>query len=82
MATELRLKEKYRTLILTNPALQGAIAQRTNKSMNTVWRWCKDNAGQLTMLSVIDELKKFLSLSTKEEEAALFEEIEITEKAA
>ena len=79
MAKVLRLKAEYRKAITDNPGLQGAIAQRTNKSMNAVWRWCRNNSEQLTMLSVVTELQTFLKLPKG---LSMFEEIEVTEKAA
>ena len=79
MAKGLRLKQKYIQAIKDNPGLQGAIAQATGKSMNSVWRWCNDNAEQLIMLSVLLEIRKFLLLPDSVE---LTEEIELTEKEA
>lgn len=58
----LKLKAEYVKLIEDNPKLLGAIAQRTNKSINTIERWCKLNDSRLIMLSVIEEVREFAGL--------------------
>lgn len=63
----IRLKQEYREEILATPELQGKIAGACKKSMNTVWRWCKDNSEQLTMLSALNAIRDFKKLSKQVE---------------
>ena len=62
MATVIRLMPEYVRAIQENPELQGLIAQRTYKSTGTILRWCKINASQLTMLSVLISIREFLHM--------------------
>jgi hypothetical protein len=62
MITTIRLKPKFIRVIQDNPALQGVIAQRAGKSNATIMRWCKQNAAELTMLSVLLSIRDFLQL--------------------
>lgn len=61
--TVIRLKEEYRDEILANPELQGKVASASMKSVATINRWCKDNAQQLTMLSVLNAIREYKKLS-------------------
>ena len=62
MPTTIKLLPEFLQAIQDNPALQGIIAQRTSKSNATIIRWCKINASQLTMLSVLICIREFLQL--------------------
>ena len=53
MESAIKLKPEYIKLIQSNPALHGAIAQKVNKSLKTIERWCDSNDDRLTMLSVL-----------------------------
>lgn len=70
----IRLKPEYVSSITANPALLGAIAQATNKGINTIRTWCKNNDSRLTMLSVLVEVRKFHGL---EKHAVVTEHIKI-----
>jgi hypothetical protein len=62
MATVIRLMPEYVRAIQENPGLQGLIAQHTYKSTQTILRWCKINASQLTMLSVLICIRQYLHM--------------------
>lgn len=79
MQKVLRLKATYRELILSDAALQGKVAAATNKSFITIYRWCKSNAPELTMLSVINTIKEHQQLSKT---AELTEMVNVQKKAA
>lgn len=70
--TGIRLKQEYRDEILSNPELQGKVAAACGKSVNTIYRWCRENAQQLTMLSVLNAIREFKNLN---KEVSLTEEI-------
>jgi hypothetical protein len=63
MGTVIRLMPEYILAIQENPGLQGLIAQRTKKSTTTILRWCKVNASQLTMLSVLISIREYLHMA-------------------
>lgn len=60
--TVIRVKEEYRNEILDNQEFQGKVASSCGKSVATVIRWCKENAQQLTMLSVLNAIREFKKL--------------------
>lgn len=62
METRTQMKPQYVKAIVDNPALLGAIAQKTNKSISTVERWCAQNHESLTMISAIQCVREFLKL--------------------
>lgn len=70
----IRLKEEYRDEILANPELQGKVAGACGKSVATINRWSKDNAQQLTMLSVLNAIRDFKKLG---KDIALTEHVEL-----
>lgn len=70
----IRLKEEYREEILGNPELQGKVAGACGKSVNTIYRWCRENAQQLTMLSVLNAIREFKKLG---KEISLTEHVEL-----
>ena len=63
MESAIKLKPEYIKLIQDNPALHGAIAQKVNKSLKTIERWCDSNDDRLTMLSVLDCIRQYKGLS-------------------
>ncbi|HWB62128.1 MAG TPA: hypothetical protein VG603_01365 [Chitinophagales bacterium] len=60
--TVTRLKQEYREAILNDAELHGKVAKATNKSWNTIYRWCNDNAEQLIMLTVIRTVREYLGI--------------------
>ena len=63
MESTIKLKPEYIKLIQDNPALHGAIAQKVNKSLKTIERWCDSNDDRLTMLSVLDCIRQYKGLA-------------------
>lgn len=72
--TAIRLKEEYREAILSSPELQGKVAGASMKSVATIYRWCKENAEQLTMLSVLNAIREYKKLG---KDVSLTEQISI-----
>lgn len=60
--TVIRLKPEYIAQILASPELQGKVAAVSNKSVNTVYRWCRANAPQLTMLCVLQTIRQHVGV--------------------
>lgn len=77
-STAIRLKEEYREEILANPELQGKVAGASIKSVATINRWCKDNAEQLTMLSVLNAIREYKKLG---KDVSLTEQVQIKKAA-
>lgn len=76
--TAKRLKKKYRDAILSDPTLHGLVASAANKSFNTVFRWCKNNSEDLTMIAVLNTVKQHLGLKSTE---MLVEDVTLQEAA-
>ncbi len=60
--TVIRLKPEFIQHIMASPELQGKVAAVSNKSVNTVYRWCRANAPQLTMLCVLQTIRQHVGV--------------------
>lgn len=61
-----KLKSIHREAITSDVELQVKIAKATKKTIETVKRWARENDSQLTLLSVIDVIKKHRSIPESE----------------
>lgn len=58
------LKDEYVERIKKDPALQGAIAQKTGKSIQAPKRWAdKKRQDKLTMLSTLNAISEFTGVA-------------------
>lgn len=60
------LKDEYVERIKKDPALQGAIAQKTGKSIQAPKRWAdKNRQDKLTMLSTLNAISEFTGVAVE-----------------
>lgn len=57
-----RLKEQIKESILTDPLLLANVAVDTGRSIDTIRRWIREDHEMLLMLSVLNSIKKHMSL--------------------
>lgn len=62
----MKLSRKVLEILLGSKAIQGKIADLTDKSFITIQRWIEANDDELTKLEVLNLIKKETGLSDKE----------------
>jgi hypothetical protein len=73
-----RMKQQYREAILSDAKLHGEVASAVNKSLNSVYRWCKNNSEDLTMIAALNVVKNYLNVPSTDD---LLEEITLEQAA-
>lgn len=63
---KMKLSRKVLEILLGSKAIQGKIADLTDKSFITIQRWIEANDDELTKLEVLNLIKKETGLSDKE----------------